>query len=240
MLIGSCTTSHWMHRMPLLLTRSTTYGPCHMGLLYLSVLRALINILSLTEYTYFRRRLVSLWLFLSIRNYFLFLICDQFAVKGMLNMASLPYTSWVGLALRVVWTTALIADCAAARIPEQGSCSSNSTSLPYSEHSNDVALRLMSSLDHSIGLGVTSGDRFSLLNRNHHGPFWQTSPMNSMPLSNISWVGHGYRVSHVCSTTFATRSAVLVLISLISNHDVAGSIIVTHHSVNFLWLFLIV
>ena len=31
--------------------------------------------------------------------------------------------------------------------------------------------------------------------------------MNSVPLSNTTCVGHGYRVNHTCSTTFAMKSA---------------------------------
>ena len=56
------------------------------------------------------------------------------------------------------------------------------------------------------------------------------SARNSLPISIMTFSGQGYQVSHVSSTSLSTTSAVLVLISLISNHPVPGSIIVTAHN----------
>eukprot|EP00957_Ditylum_brightwellii_P006688 508170-Ditylum_brightwellii.AAC.1 len=55
------------------------------------------------------------------------------------------------------------------------------------------------------------------------------SAMNLVPLSSITSVGQGYWLNHVCSMTFAMMSAHLVFILTISNHPVAGSIMVTDH-----------
>jgi hypothetical protein len=51
------------------------------------------------------------------------------------------------------------------------------------------------------------------------------------------YCGHGYQLSHTLSKTFATYSVVLSLISEISNHPVAGSIIVSALSTNMCMLF---
>ena len=55
--------------------------------------------------------------------------------------------------------------------------------------------------------------------------------MNSFPLSHCTMPGHGYRVIHVTSIKWAMVSARLSGISTISNHPVAGSIIVKQCSV---------
>src|SRR6476620_859697 len=53
-------------------------------------------------------------------------------------------------------------------------------------------------------------------------------PMNSLPLSNVIWVGQGYLESHSCSAILATVIALLSSYWCISNQPDAGSIIVTH------------
>ena len=50
---------------------------------------------------------------------------------------------------------------------------------------------------------------------------------NSLPLSMMISVGHGHRVSQVISSVLAMKSAWRLGVSTISNHPVAGSIIVT-------------
>ena len=57
--------------------------------------------------------------------------------------------------------------------------------------------------------------------------------MNSVPWSHTSLVGHGYLVNHAISTRLAILIAVLSFsMDAISNHPVAGSIIVTAYSFN--------
>eukprot|EP00957_Ditylum_brightwellii_P205029 15341882-Ditylum_brightwellii.AAC.1 len=54
--------------------------------------------------------------------------------------------------------------------------------------------------------------------------------MNYAPISNTTCVGYEYLVSQVVSITLNTASALLVLISAISIHDITISIIMTHHN----------
>ena len=61
--------------------------------------------------------------------------------------------------------------------------------------------------------------------------------INSVPLSSIICVGRGYFVSQVGSNLLAMMSAHLVLIDVMSNQPVVGSIIVKDHRVNFVSLF---
>ena len=66
----------------------------------------------------------------------------------------------------------------------------------------------------------------------------ETSPANSPPLSMCVSVGHGHCQSHVVSRTLAVKSALVLGASAISNHLVAGSVMVTHRSVTQLPFFL--
>src|SRR5687768_16810051 len=52
--------------------------------------------------------------------------------------------------------------------------------------------------------------------------------MNSLTLSNVTWVGHGYLENHSCSAILATVIDFLSSYWWISNQPDAGSIIVTH------------
>merc|ERR1739837_55009 len=62
------------------------------------------------------------------------------------------------------------------------------------------------------------------------------STLNSDPLSKVIFLGHGYLDNHACSTAWATVCASLLGICFISNQEVAGSIIVTYHMVEYFFL----
>ena len=66
-----------------------------------------------------------------------------------------------------------------------------------------------------------------------------TLAINSVPLSNTTCVGRAYLFSQVFSNLLAMMSARLVSIDVMSNHPVAGLVIVKGHRVNFLLLFFI-
>jgi hypothetical protein len=59
-----------------------------------------------------------------------------------------------------------------------------------------------------------------------------TTPINSLPLSKVICLGHGYLENHSCSTVLATVMDCLSSYCWISNQLVAGSIIVTHLQIN--------
>ena len=58
----------------------------------------------------------------------------------------------------------------------------------------------------------------------------RTSAANSLPLSMTTSVGHGYRVNQVNSSRLAISSAAFMSTWVISNHPVAGSIMVRQWS----------
>ena len=147
--------------------------------------------------------LVSRLLFWRIRFCFLSLMYCQSARKDTFSRASRPNTSCVGVALVVVCTKERTACRIALRTPDQPKVGSTSsfprTSLVRIMSPTTWWIRSMMAFD--WGLRVVMSLRsipysFRIAS--------DTSAANSLPRSMRISVGHGYRVSQVCSKTLAT------------------------------------
>ena len=101
---------------------------------------------------------------------------------------------------------------------------------------NHVSYGLTNPFHNSIGLCVSNGHEMLVMPQSFH-TISENSSRISLPLPSMICVGHGYLFKHICSITLDMTSDCLVFILTISNHPVAGSIMVTHHSVRLCFLF---
>ena len=169
--------------------------------------------------------LLGVLLFVVLFNKLLLLVSDEFPIH--FKIASRPNANWLGVACSMVCMVAQVANIIAARIPlQQGSVSSMSVSCIQKVR---IILPIIWWI-HSI-MALAWGFLVVVIGKSLQ-TILANSSMNSVPQSKVIIVGQGYLVNHVSSTELATIAASLLGISLISNHPVAGSIIVTHHKVS--------
>ena len=114
--------------VPFEFTCNMTYGPSNIFPAYFPSNLAFNRTFCPGAYLYAILFLFSLSLFFRINFSFLSLMCFQFAWNFPLSTASLPNTSCIGVACRVVCILALVANIAAASTPDQGSSTSSSIS----------------------------------------------------------------------------------------------------------------